>query len=192
MKRLLSLLGMLLLTACGTTIEVDDLGDNWNRGKIDPAFTGKWLELNDKSPQIDYIEDNGGMYLITSPDKKKSDSDLGKTLWAGRYSFFMAGPRSTYLFSGPVPGDLLRYSVSKGFLIFYVLNPQAMRGLLQEKTPEEKNILIKHTCPDPDKKDSCYDYVEITRLDASTLKILSSIPNTDAYWERGPVFEKIH
>jgi len=191
MKKLIPFICILLITACGSIIEVDDLGENWNKGVIDPAFLGKWLDETGKSPEIDSITNEGGMYRVVSLNKKKNEPDLGKTLQVGKYHFYMTGPRSAYVLFGPVKGDLLRYAIRNDRFYVYVLNPKSMRDLLNQKYPQ-RNIVVQHTCPDKTDKNSCYDYIEIAKLDDAALKILSEIPNTDTYWGEEPMFTKIH
>lgn len=192
MKKLFSLIGILLLGACGSIIEVDDLGVNWNRGEIDHAFIGQWLDETGKSPEVDLITEQGRMYRIVSLDEKqRHEPDLGKTLRVGNYRFYMVGPRSTYILFGPVKGGLLRYSIINDKMYIYVLSPTAMRDLLDEKYPQERNIVVRHTCTDAAKNNWCYDYIEISKLDKAALTILSEIPNSDTFWEGGVVLTRV-
>src|ERR1700733_12871219 len=91
----------------------------------------------------------------------------------------------------PVEGDVWRYSVRNDKLYFYVPRPKAMRDLLNEKYPQEKHIVVRHTCANSARKESCYDELDIIRLDEAVLKILSEIPNSDAYWEVGVILTRV-
>ncbi len=199
MKRLFPLLVLLLLAACG--IQVDDLGDNWNKGEIDPALLGRWLdetaEGKEKETAIGSIINRGGMYdllgtKLLRTKKKIVHSNIGKTLRVGNYRFLMTGPNVTYTLFGPVEGKLIRYDIKDDRFYAYNMNPEALRQWLTEKYPQQKNIIISKNCPNPEwgEEHGCI-LIKITKLGETELKILSEIPDTGIYWQGKELLRKL-
>ena len=187
MKRLLAACMVLLLASC---IEVDDFGDAWDKTTIDPTFAGRWEKISevDEKPtgQSWTFTVKDGAYEVQTFIRGKLDDDGPispvKSLTVGPY---------TFLAKGPEEGTILRYTIDGDRVIFYVLNSQAAWTFIQAKFPEQDSFYRGDPDDESDDPENVGDPVRIRVLNSETVKILSSIPDSDPYWEPDTLVRKI-
>lgn len=183
MKKSLLLLCALLLSAC---IDVEDFGDAWSKGTIDPALAGKWEKVaTPDMPRGDIYRYNvtvkDGVYVITAYEGEieKTDEPIqSKFLTAGPYNFFMSGP--------PPKGSLYRYKIADGVFQLYDLDTTAARQFVAEKYPAAQSI-------DTRSGGSVFGeiaFFSVKTLDKEALKILAEIPDNENYWKLDSAYKK--
>jgi hypothetical protein len=160
MKRhFLPIVAFLLLSAC---TEVEDFGDYWGKGFVDPALAGTWKKigvpgrkLND-TPGADRLlfVKNRMSYSLqesnpvdrTLPDdvaaQRNKDNDeriAVRTLKIGSHLFFMERSEE-----GKQGGMIDRYEIKGNILRQYVLNNGPSLGLVGNETSNREEHQEKH------------------------------------------------
>ncbi|MDX2028845.1 MAG: hypothetical protein SFW62_09460 [Alphaproteobacteria bacterium] len=173
MRKLLTFSLILLLAAC---IDVDDFGAYWAKASLDPALRGDWLtvknEKGDDAPQKWRFIEKQGAYKAQpySMDGQKENGEEYpvKTFTVGPYKFFMRGQ------TDKLGGYLLRYQITDGKLVVYMLNDSAMEKFMNKNYPNRRNIYMGESWGKPELK--------IKKFDGDVYKILAAIPDDETYW----------
>ena len=177
---------LFLLPSCTNMgITVDDLGDRWQSGVIDPQLLGTWRAVadEDQDEQPTYrFSDRDGRYFIESVDgKEKQDvlkETVARTTLVGPHRFFMSGsgendkPKATAR-----PGSLLFYTVEDGVLTFWT----PKEGLLK-RAVEEEEVSGHVTSVKNEDGRAVAEMVSLERLDANTLAFLEALARDPANW----------
>jgi hypothetical protein len=180
MKRLVVACIALLLVSC---IQVDDFGDYWDKATVDPSLVGRWNRVSDANEAKTTGDSwtftvKNGAYEVQTYVKGKPDDDGPiapvKSLTVGPYMFLAKGPEQ---------GTILRYKVSGDTVTFYVLDPEAAWAYIQKNFPGESSFYRGDPEDDPNDPENIGDPVKIKTFNDETAKILSSIPDTDHYWD---------
>jgi len=181
LKRILPLLAaVFLLSSC---ILVGDFGPYWDKGTIDPAILGWWQSPANKDKVKTRVMNHAGTYQIDEFDQngweRPKDAEQARTLQIGNYRFFML---KIHDHGRWVTFGILRYKIEGDKMWMYTLNAKKMGVFLAREYPNEKNITAA-TCGG---KKGCLgvhgSWVIIQKLDNNVYKILSSIPDTRAFW----------
>ena len=204
MRNLFLCLAMVLLSSC---IPVDDFGTYWEKGTIDPALLGRWVEITSPARDADdrkeartvkvsdkkegiQVVNQGGTYRIDSLDEeerqKKDYAPMpARTLKAGCYTFLMVIDKERDDKSR-ISRDLVRYEIQGDVFRDYSLDDGRMSAFLEEKYPGAKNI-GRPACKGNGK---CLRFVRIGTLDDEVFKILSEIPDTKEFWTDAGIYRR--
>lgn len=184
MKRFLAVLAILALAAC---IPVDDFGVYRTKTNIDQNLLGDWQEVpnsstNNGNSVIHRLTAKNGAYISTcltcKSDKRKES--FPETLRVGKYWFFVD------LDEKGTGGVLTRYKITNDELISYSLNDDTAWNFIEEKYPDQKNIIMEDFSPrsllvkglsDPE-----LNRLQIKLFDDEVYEILSHIPDNEIYW----------
>jgi hypothetical protein len=172
---------------------VEDFGQYWDKGFVDPALEGSWKkqarpgENPSDIPSADMLRftRNGTSYALqeinpidpaAAPDvieQQKADNDMrlsARTLRIGKARFLMQRDPAGIAKDASV---MVRYEVRRGTLREYWINNGEAVDFLEAKHPTAKNIK---------KNDGEGEYVVIKTFDDEVFKVLSEIADNPAYW----------
>lgn len=164
------------LTGC---IEVDYIGDSWEKAVLDAGLEGEWLmqQADSKSTQSveTYVFIKIDNYYSVYPKGEESDPMFAKTLQIGAHSFL--------LLREPVDPQLDAEQTSEsGALWLYKNEDDGLQflSLKQDKTDEIENaggglIALRQT--------GMTNLFGMERLNESTLKALETLADDVSSWE---------
>ena len=181
---------------------VEDFGQYWDKGFVDPALEGSWKKVappgenpND-IPGADQLRftRNGTSYALQGinpidpafePDvvaQIKADNEhrlSARTLRIGKSLFLMEHDPA-----GPAKNSdvMVRYEVRRGRLREYWINNGDAVDFLKAKHPSAKNIR---------KNEAEGEYVVIKTFDDEVFRVLSEIADNPAYWFLNCEYKKV-
>lgn len=176
----IALIASFFLSGCAN-IAVEDFGPYWEKAGIDHRLIGWWEVPDDKEQYKIRVMNSASTLHVDVIDRhgleEPQDQIRVKNLKLGDYHVMLVKKRD----KGDQwkPFSVVRYKLDGKQLHTYNLNAKNMQKFLAKNYPAERNVTAscKGKC---DYKDS----TRISRLNTNVYKILSSIPDTDKYWER--------
>jgi len=198
MKRLcLFIVAVLCLASC---TGVEDFGQYWGKGFIDPALEGSWKKLglpgqdrnSIEGPDLLRFTRNGTSYALQAinpidqtakPEviqRQRADNEersSARTLRIGKSLFLMQREAG-----GQGKGVIERYDVRRGTLQEYQIDNGAAVEFLEAKHPTAKNIK---------RNDGEGEYVVIDTFDDEVFQVLSEIADDPAYWILNCRYQKV-
>lgn len=174
MKQLL-LLVSLVLSSC---IWVDDLGEYWQKGEVDPALEGRWQVMSEQPGQgaqgnVSFTS-NGKEYLFKEEGGQGSAAIVTvRSVKAGLYHYLMT--RKEEPGQKPAQG-LVRYQVEGDTLTVYEPHTLNVKHWLELKHPETTAFRLG--------KDAPRGFISAPSLNEEALSLLDSVPDEESYWKR--------
>jgi hypothetical protein len=189
MKKLFVACFLLMLTSC---IEVDNFGDYWDKATIDPTLAGKWQKISEEDEVTPtgqswvFAVKDGSYEVHTFMHGKPADDDGPmfpvRTITVGPYKF---------LANGPEQGSMVRYTLEGDEAVFLVLEPKATWAFIKKNFPGQDSFYKGDPEDTPDEMDQSDEPMKIDTFTDQTFKILSSIPDTEVYWEADTLLKKV-
>jgi hypothetical protein len=181
MKKLFAACLLLLLTSC---LEVENYGDYWDKGSIDPSLSGKWLKIS----ETDEVTPTGQSFIFTPKDGsyqvqtfshgKPADDDGPiypvRTITVGPYKF---------LAKGPDQGSMVRYTVEGNAVVFYELNSKKAWAFFQKNYPGQEEFYKGDPDDSPEEMDESDDPMKLDTLNSQAAKMISALPDNESIWE---------
>ena len=185
----LSISCTLLLFLAGACIPVDDLGEYWDKGTIDPALEGHWrkadVEFRSQDEFLSFVK-SGDHYVVESlmaesPERKTPLKVKARTLVSGKHNFLMlfleehdaeetkVQPANA---SEKLPGFLQRYRVRGDTLRLFFLDDQVLADAVKRK--RVKGRIESQAMP----------WIYLKALDRETIKLIVELADDRAHWER--------
>lgn len=159
--RILLVLPLLLLAGC---FLVNDFGEYWKKGIVDPVLEGTWTDVaSRKATTLVKRGDHYSYADIKDPTKIK-------TLQAGDATYLM--------FKGATAQGLLRYTATKDRMVVYVPNPARRNEFMDHYAAGSKNFLVDERG------------VRIVTLNESTVKLLEMLAKDAGWWKEQSILEK--
>jgi len=196
-RLLLPLLAIVLTASC---ITVDDFGDYWGKGFVDPALAGTWKMIGiagqppDRTLGTDQLRftKNGRSYAMQAINpidrgmtaeqaaeqaKNNETREAARTLTIGRHAFLMQRPEE-----GRPGGMLVRYEIRGGILSQYIMDFEEGIDFLAAKHPTARNITSHNVDA---------HLIDIQTFDDEVFRILSEIADVQSYWVLSNRYKKI-
>lgn len=175
MKKLL-ILTVLFLSSC---IWVDDFGEYWDKGIVDPALEGRWALDDGRVP----LEKQESSFRFTKRDKEYRFEAIGKkvtddstitvrSIHGKNYHFMMSRKEQD---GQPNAQGLVRYAVKKDALLIYEPHTAYVMEWVKEKHPNStvlKESGSGHT-----------GFVSLPKMNEEALKLLDKVPDDEKYWK---------
>ena len=177
-----------LVCSCANSgIPVDDLGERWQGGFVDPGLLGRWRACTD--PDVDQeivytFSDKAGRYRIDSMQGKKKQGHLEesvcRTLLVGKHRFFVMGrAENEKPKTKKKPGNLFLYTIEDDVLTFW-----EPKGGLLARAVEGKGVegeVVRTQGPDGE---ATIVSVTLKRLDANTLAFIENLAAKRGNWNK--------
>lgn len=175
MKKLL-ILSVLFLSSC---IWVDDFGEYWDKGEVDPALEGTWA-LDDGRVPVDKqessyrFEKSGKEYRFVAIGKNVKDDAIVtvRSIHSKHYHFMMSRKEKAGL--QPAQG-LVRYAVKKDTLVIYEPHTAYVMEWVKEKHPN--STVLKQS------GSGHAGFVALPKLTPEAIMLLNNVPDEEKYWK---------
>ena len=190
---------------------IEDMGNYWAKGTVDPQLAGQWykVEAGEPAPDADPEEDSirftrrGDEYELAS---RETDDDgkrewknwyRVKTLNVGKHAFMMWKPSEEVVRQAKEAGEdppvaenhillVVRYTLEKDVLKLFSLKTEALEKAAKDKRWADVLKVERVERKDPGKEKDAGREVEIVsvpKLDENTVKFLGWLAEDPENWE---------
>ncbi len=154
-------------------MDVDNFGEYWDKGTLDPYLTGEWALARNKDEVRITVSSDKQVYHI---EYNTQERYIAKTLKMGNYTFMMLKETK---YKDKISGVLVRYAIKDHNIVVYEFDHAALAEFLKNKYPETE---VFYSTPGKGSD------ITMRLFNDETFKILSDIPDTDRYWHISDVY----